>query len=168
MKNVMVLLVFLISISVIGAGCIGTERLSQTLTTSSPTITYKWINETLVDDIIDIKEGGYYHVYCWKFNHLDVIPTKLKISVEVTEGPAVDVYVMDERAYHHYEKGESFQYFTYPSRESVVKYSVTWTVPSDNPDICIVIYNPNKGLFTSKTSRVHIKVIASRYIPVSS
>ncbi len=71
---------------------------------------------------------------------------KLEISIEVdvTSGPNIDVYVMDEVNYADYKDGDSFSYYSSLSRGDTSYWSADGTI-HENGAYYIVIDNTDKG-----------------------
>jgi len=107
-----------------------------------------WLEDTFV--VAPDRATG----YCGSFPS----GTTLTIYIKVTSGGNrdIDFWVMDEHDWTHFQRGESFYYYTAASRKRVTEATITWSPPS-NQRICFV-YDNTFSLITSKT--VYSKITA--------
>jgi len=107
-----------------------------------------WLEETFT------VSPGRAAAYCGSFPS----GTTLTITIKVVSGGNRDInfWAMDEDEWDHFKLGESYHYYTVPSRNRVVDTSIVWTPPA-NQRICFV-YDNTFSIITSKT--VYTKITA--------
>ena len=79
-----------------------------------------------------------------KISFYDGEKLELSIEVDVTSGPNVDVYVMDQMNFADYKDGDSFSYYSSLSRGDTSYWSADGTI-RENDVYYIVIDNTDKG-----------------------
>jgi len=89
----------------------------------------------------DVHEG--YYLY-WHFTVSGASEPKLEYTIVVSDGPAIDVFVMTEEGYYHYRNGESFLYYTAASVQNTYYASISWYIPGDGT-YYIVVDNTDAG-----------------------
>jgi len=111
------------------------------------TVKRVWLDEEFVVPPLSAK------AYCGSFPS----GTTLVIYIDVVSGGHRDInfWVMDERAWYHFQRGESFYYYIEPSRRRVTEAVITWS-PPPNKEICFV-YDNMFSIITSKT--VYTKIV---------
>lgn len=95
--------------------------------------------EELVSGTFDINEDEFRG---WRFS-LDQDAT-LEYSYTVTEGPSIDVFLLDDRAYSHFKEEDNFQYISEGSALDAVSKSVEVDLP-EGDEYVLVIDNTNAG-----------------------
>jgi len=117
--------------------------------------TYTTISTVWLDETFTVPPGQA-SAYCGSFPS----GTTLTIYINVVSGSNRDInfWVMDETEWEHFKRGESFNYYTVPSRVRITTTTtpITWTPPA-NQRICFV-YDNTFSLITTKT--VYTKIIA--------
>jgi len=92
---------------------------------------------------VDVHED---ECYSWKLTISGAYSTdcKLEYTIVVRDGPAIDVFVMDEDEYYHYINGETFLFYTAASVENTYYASISWYIPGDGT-YYIVVDNTDAG-----------------------
>jgi len=115
--------------------------------------TYTTVSSVWLDETFTVPAGRAM-AYCGSFSS----GTTLTIYINVVSGGDRDInfWVMDEGEWERFRRGESYYYYTAPSRRRITTTSFTWTPPADQR-ICFV-YDNTFSLITSKN--VYTKIIA--------
>ena len=87
----------------------------------------------------------------------------LTIYIRVLSGGNRDInfWVMEEDEWTHFARGETFYYYTQPSRKRITETTITWRPPS-NKRICFV-YDNTFSLITSKNVYTKITIEYQTY-----
>lgn len=81
------------------------------------------------DQTFQVQERGYYTTSA-RF-HIFLPDNLLHIYFDLQGEGVVNFYVMDKVEFTKYESGETFEYYAYPSAESVATKDVHWSAPNE-------------------------------------
>ncbi|MDQ1251128.1 MAG: hypothetical protein QG646_197 [Euryarchaeota archaeon] len=136
--------VILVLISLLFLSCSKDSNQQKTL---NPLLPEEHKPVVLLDETVNVSAGSY-RTY--------TLTAKIgyTLHIDITSDTAVNVWVMREEEYSHFEKGESFNYISEASREKVLRFSCD--LKSAYGDYYLVLDNKFSWI-TSKT--VSVKVI---------
>ncbi len=90
-----------------------------------------WSKYTLIDEERFLEKGYYWYI---KIR----LSTLEGINGSIESNTPVDFYVVDEEDFLHFKEGESFYYYTKPSRINIYRSSFEWNAPRDGTYYLIV------------------------------